>query len=79
MENWGLIQYGETELLWDPENSLISNKIRVALVVTHEIAHQWFGNLVTCKWWDNTWLNEGFAAFFQWQPLAEVLNWDIVC
>ena len=59
MENWGLITYRETVLLFDPEESSIDDYETVVRVITHELAHQWFGDLVTMKWWDDLWLNEG--------------------
>lgn len=59
-------QCRETALLYDETKASETNKQRVAAVVTHELAHQWFGNLVSPKWWSNLWLNEGFATYFEY-------------
>ncbi|MFI5205342.1 MAG: M1 family metallopeptidase, partial [Candidatus Paceibacterales bacterium] len=69
MENWGLITFRETTLLADPKTSSIESRQIIALVVCHELSHQWFGNLVTMKWWDDLWLNESFANLIEYRAV----------
>ncbi|KAK7793608.1 hypothetical protein R5R35_013591 [Gryllus longicercus] len=87
MENWGLITYRETAMLYEQGVSTNSNKQSVATVVAHELAHQWFGNLVTPSWWTDLWLNEGFASYVEylgvnaveptWKILEQFVSYDL--
>ncbi|KAH0552187.1 hypothetical protein KQX54_006650, partial [Cotesia glomerata] len=72
MENWGLITYRETNMLYHPDYSPITSKQAIANVVAHEIAHQWFGNLVSPHWWSYVWLSEGFARYYQYHATSTI-------
>ncbi|XP_077985458.1 aminopeptidase N-like [Glandiceps talaboti] len=87
MENWGLILYRETYFLFDPQVSSAKNKQKVAIATAHELAHQWFGNLMSPAWWDDLWLNEGFASYLMyigdhhaepdWRMLEQFVNDEV--
>lgn len=78
MENWGLVTYREAYLLLDQDNTSIDMKQLVATVISHELAHQWFGDLVTMKWWDDLWLNESFANMMEYVAIdALEPNWHV--
>ncbi|HJA74104.1 MAG TPA: M1 family metallopeptidase [Candidatus Limosilactobacillus gallistercoris] len=78
MENWGLVTYREAYLLLDPDNTSLDMKQLVATVITHELAHQWFGDLVTMNWWDDLWLNESFANMMEYVSVDAIHpDWHI--
>lgn len=78
MENWGCITFREQALLVDPNNTSLPTKQYVANVVAHELTHQWFGNLVTMRWWNDLWLNESFASWMSYLAVNELYqDWDV--
>lgn len=79
MENWGLITYREIALLANPETISTAQKEQIALVIAHELSHQWFGNLVTMKWWDDLWLNESFANLMEYLIIEAIYpEWNVL-
>lgn len=78
MENWGLVTYRESALLADPATTTVANKHYIATVISHELSHQWFGNLVTMKWWNNLWLNESFATLMEYIAVDAIHpDWNV--
>lgn len=78
MENWGCITFREQALLVDPKNTSLSLKQHVANVIAHELTHQWFGNLVTMRWWTDLWLNESFATWMSWLAMDTLYpDWKV--
>lgn len=78
MENWGCVTFREQCMLVDPANTSLPNKQYVAMVVAHELAHQWFGNLVTMRWWTDLWLNEGFASWIEYLAVDTIFpEWEM--
>ncbi|KAJ8733128.1 hypothetical protein PYW08_001426 [Mythimna loreyi] len=65
-ENWGLVTYRELRLLYQEGETNAADKLSIGTITAHELAHKWFGNLITCRWWDNVWINEGFASYFEY-------------
>lgn len=78
MENWGLVMFRSTALLYHPEKSSAIYKQKVSYVVSHEIAHSWFGNYCTMNWWSDLWLNESFATYVGWLCVDNMHpEWDV--
>nr|XP_045618493.1 glutamyl aminopeptidase-like isoform X1 [Procambarus clarkii] len=77
-EHWGIITYRETSIFYNEMQSSAANLQRVTAVISHELAHQWFGNLVTLEWWNDLWLNEGFASYVEYKGVDYMYpDWDM--
>jgi aminopeptidase N len=79
MENWGLAIYQELLFFYDNTSSSAETEFSVVNIIAHEVAHMWFGNWVTPKWWDGLWLNEGFATYMEYAGAHDVRpEWRMV-
>ena len=79
MEHWGVVGFRESNLFYSEDKNSLSSKQSVAFVIAHEIAHFWFGDLVTCKWWNDLWLNEAMARFLQFKAVDYIFpEWNVV-
>ncbi|KAI4503437.1 hypothetical protein M0802_001659 [Mischocyttarus mexicanus] len=79
MENWGLITYAESLFVHNPNTSTLQEKTMTAMIVVHELTHQWFGNAVSPSWWNHVWLSEGFASYFQYYITDKVFpSWGFI-
>lgn len=79
MENWGLIIIRESFLIYDSQETPTKIQEYIAVIMAHELAHQWFGNLVTMKWWNDLWLNEGAATFFEYKGVNHIFpEWGMM-
>lgn len=73
MENWGLVTYSKVNMIYDPDEDTAERQLNVTEAITHELSHQWLGNLVTHKWWSQLWLTEGINTFFQMMTIDLVI------